>query len=170
MSRVFFISDLHLGHKKILEFEGHNRQGDTVVEHNHILVAKWNSIVKKKKDKVFVLGDVVLGGIDLDILGELNGRKILVRGNHDTRSAEEYLKYFEDIHGVLKYKKHWLSHAPIHPNELRGCKNIHGHVHSSSIRNAYHEIDHRYVNVCVENCDGYPVPFDDIKSEIYRSK
>lgn len=165
MSRVFFISDLHFHHKRILEFSAHLRDGDCVIEHNHILVCKWNQTVKKR-DLVYVCGDVCMDR-DMSILEELNGWKILIRGNHDNYPIREYLKYFEDIQGVCKYKGYWVSHAPIHPAELRGKANIHGHVHSASIRNAYGELDPRYINVCVEAINGYPIPFDHIKSGFY---
>jgi calcineurin-like phosphoesterase family protein len=57
-----------------------------------------------------------------DIIDELNGRKILIRGNHDNFKIGEYLKHFEDVQGICKYKGFWVSHAPIHPAELRGGK------------------------------------------------
>lgn len=166
MSRVFFISDLHFHHKRILEFSPTLRDGDSVLEHDHILVTRWNSVVRKKTDLVFVLGDVAMDA-DMSILSELNGRKKLCRGNHDLYPLNEYLKYFEDVLGIFKYKHHWCSHAPIHPAELRGCPNIHGHVHSNSIRDAYGERDKRYINVCCEVNRGYPIPFDDIKDGTY---
>lgn len=37
------------------------------------------------------------------------------------------------VYSLVKYKGFWLSHAPIHPEELRGCKNIHGHCHDAVI-------------------------------------
>jgi calcineurin-like phosphoesterase family protein len=44
-----------------------------------------------------------------------------------------YLKYFEDVRGFLRYKQMWLSHCPIHPQELYRCKlNVHGHIHKNT--------------------------------------
>lgn len=166
--RPFFISDLHLNHSRILEFAGDYRDGDTVLEHNEILITKWNSVVRKKYDIVYVLGDVVFNKNDLHYLDELNGRKILIRGNHDEFKTGVYLKYFEQVYGIFKYKEFWLTHCPVHPHELRGKRNIHGHVHQNSIMNSYgDEKDDRYINVCVEALDGYPVPLDDIRSGWY---
>lgn len=169
MSNVYFISDLHFHHPKILEFSGDYRDGDTIEEHDQALIDKWNSTINKK-DLVYVLGDVVLGKPDnLDILSELNGRKILIRGNHDDRfSTKEYLEHFEEVYGLLRYKGFWLSHCPLHPTELRGKKNIHGHVHQNSIRDYHHEIDKRYVNVCVEACNGFPVSAKSIFTGEYK--
>jgi calcineurin-like phosphoesterase family protein len=170
MSRVYCISDLHFGHKKILGFSGHLRDGNTLEEHDEILVAKWNSVVGKR-DLVYVLGDVAFSRqAFFKYVPQLNGRKVLVRGNHDDFQCGEYLQYFEDVAGIFKKSGHWFSHAPIHPAELRGCKNVHGHVHHATIRNHYHEPDERYINVCVEACGGYPVEFEEIKSGEYKSK
>lgn len=165
MSRVFFISDLHFHHKKILEFSGPLRDGNSVDEHNHILIVRWNSTITKR-DLVYVCGDVCMGD-NLDIVGELAGRKILVRGNHDNFKLEEYTKHFEDVQGVCKYKSFWVSHAPMHTAELRGKCNIHGHVHHNSIRNSYNEYDKRYINVCCEVNGGWPIPFEHIRDGRY---
>ena len=65
--------------------------------------------------------------------------------------------------GLYKYKEFWLSHAPIHPCELRGKRNIHGHVHQNHVMDEHHKRDNRYINVCVENTDGAPVSLDKIR-------
>ena len=162
MSKVYMISDLHFGHKNIMNFAGAYRDGDTYLENMHTIIANWNGLVRKR-DIVYVLGDVVMDPQYFPRLNEMNGQKILIRGNHDKYPLEEYLKYFKDIHGFKKYKKFWLSHAPIHPHELRGRDNIHGHVHQNTILNGYHEPDDRYVNVCVENTGGFPIAYEDIE-------
>jgi calcineurin-like phosphoesterase family protein len=169
MSNVYFISDLHFNHKNILNFAGDYREGSSSEEHDHILIAKWNTLINKK-DLVYVLGDIVMGKPDnLDILSELNGRKILIRGNHDDRfSTKEYLEHFEEVYGILKYKGYWLTHCPMHPAELRGKKNIHGHVHHNTIRDYHHEPDKRYINVCVEACNGFPVRAKDVFEGTYK--
>lgn len=165
MSKVYFISDIHFHHKNILKFSGQWRDGDNIDEHNQIIVTRWNTTVNKR-DIVYVLGDVCMGK-DLSILGELTGTKILVLGNHDDHNVRDYLSYFQDIRGIFGYKGFWVSHAPIHPAELRNKKNIHGHVHSSSIKNEYGEYDKRYINVCCEVNHGYPIPFEDIIDGTY---
>lgn len=168
MSNVYLISDLHLGHKRILSFEPNYRFGDTVEEHNHILIERIKSVVKKKRDTLIMLGDICFNIELMPMLDEIPGDKILVRGNHDSFDDGVYRKYFKKVHGILNYKGFWLTHAPIHPTELRGRKNIHGHVHSNCIRDHYHNIDKRYINVCVENCEGYPVNFQDIKDGSFK--
>ena len=154
-------SDLHFGHTKIMDFSP-DRHGDTYIENMHITISMWNGRVSKN-DTVYVLGDVAFSREGLEACRELNGNKLLARGNHDMYMTKEYLDIFGEVYGIRTYKGFWISHAPVHPDELRGRRNIHGHVHMNSIRNHYGEIDDRYVNVCVENTDGAPVLFDDIK-------
>lgn len=138
---VWFCSDLHFGHKNIHNYrkftnsEAHNRQ---------MIKDDWNVLVSKRDD-VYVLGDAVFTMETIKDIHELPGRKFLVRGNHDTLDTSAYLKVFAQVYGLLKYKEFWLSHAPIHPQELRGRINLHGHVHYNSVK------DSNYFNCCVEN-------------------
>lgn len=173
MSRNFFISDLHFEHKRILHFGNQPgriqfRSGDCYLENMHNIITSWNKNVGKR-DIVWVLGDTAFGQVGFEALFELNGIKKLVRGNHDDNfTTQQWLEVFTTVESLVKYKGYWLSHAPIHPNELRGRKNIHGHVHSNSIRNSYTgEYDERYINVCCEAIGETPIPFDDIKNGNY---
>ena len=158
MSNVFFISDLHIGHRNILKYSP-EREGSNTDEHDLWLLEQWNSVVKKKRDLVYVLGDVCFDQSKLWILDKMAGTKYLLPGNHDYFKLEEYMAYFDKILWFRKYHEFWISHAPIHPDELRGRKNIHGHVHSKSIR------DSRYINVCVEKLNGVPVTLEEIRNE-----
>lgn len=142
MSNIWFCSDLHFGHKNIPKF-----RGDVVSEEDNrqLICDDWKQLVGKKDD-VYVLGDAAFTMDTIHEFGSLPGyRKFLVRGNHDCLDTSVYLKYFTQVYGLLKYKEFWLSHAPIHPDELRGKVNLHGHVHYESIN------DKRYFNCCVEN-------------------
>ena len=161
MSRLFVISDLHLDHKKILEFCP-NRVGTSLEEHNEWLVSQWNSVVKKRV-QVYVLGDVAFSQESLDkYLSRMIGIKHMVRGNHDKFDTALYLKYFKNVYGLVKKRGFWMSHAPIHPQELRGKRNIHGHVHNNSVSrwnpaiNNW-ELDPNYINACVDACNGIPI-------------
>lgn len=143
MSRVYFISDLHIGHKNILKFSP-ERMGDSVEEHDFLLIECINQVVGKK-DVLWLLGDVCFDITKMPLFERLHCRTRLILGNHDKFDASVYLKYFDKISGPVSYKGFWLSHHPIHPEELRGKPNIHGHVHSKTLN------DPRYFNVCVEN-------------------
>lgn len=141
MANVWFTSDLHFGHKNIHKF----RLEVTSEEDNRQRIKDdWNRVVTKRDD-VYVLGDAAFTVETVEEFKDLPGRKFLIRGNHDELDTQVYLKYFSAIYGLKKYKEFWLSHAPIHPDELRGKINLHGHVHYQDIS------DHRYFNMCVES-------------------
>lgn len=155
---VFFISDLHLGHAGILKFSP-MRGGTTIEEHDQWIVDSWNSKVSKK-DLVYILGDVSFGVQNLTPLLRMKGQKVLIRGNHDEGPVQEYTRYFTNVYGVYKRYGIWMSHAPIHPDELRGKPNIHGHVHQNSIP------DPRYFNACVEPLGGVPISLEEVRKEL----
>lgn len=183
MSNNYFIGCLHLAHKSILNFEPKLRFGDTVEEHDYILMERIRSVVKNKNDTLYILGDVSWEESQMKLLYEIPGKKILIRGNHDLFDEQVYRRHFDKIMGIICFKGHWVTHAPIHPAELRGRPNIHAHVHSNSVRvksnvasrkdydnlsTAYIPLDEDYINVCVENCEGYPINFNDIRDNTFE--
>lgn len=168
-SKKWIISDLHFAHKNILKFAGSLRGGTTVKEHDAWLLDQINSVVKKG-DLLYILGDIAMDKAGLDSLHKIKcGQKILIRGNHDIYDTKDYLEHFQQVYGLLSFKgTFWFSHAPIHPAELRGRYNIHGHVHQYSIN------DPRYINACVEMTYGVPQSLDDLfekhKEEVYNNR
>lgn len=164
MSKVYISSDWHIGHKNIYKFRhpdnGFPLSFEDEREHREWLF-EWVKFNIKKRDTLYLLGDIAFDESSLLAVHKLPGRKILVKGNHCTKSKEQY-KVYEAIHGLFRYKSMWLSHAPIHPQELRGKPNLHGHVHHNTID------DPRYFNCCVENLvkvfNKPCVPFEDIAS------
>lgn len=126
--QILFASDLHLGHA----FAAKSRGFDSVDKHDASIL---NTLLEQcnKRTMLWVLGDVAMQKESLLLLGLVPGRKKLVRGNHDQYDLAEYLKYFEDVHGFLRYKQMWLSHCPIHPQEMyRATVNVHGHIHANT--------------------------------------
>ena len=162
MSKEFVISDLHLGHKNILSFTKGYRQGTNVEEHDEWIIDQWNSVVGYK-DIVYCLGDLSFTTIGFKKCSQLKGQKKLLLGNHDTRSMKQYMDMgFAIMPGLKRTHNHWLSHAPIHPDQLRGCNNIHGHTHQTHIN------DPRYINVSVEACQAQPVNVETILDGTYK--
>lgn len=109
----------------------------------------------RKNDLVYFLGDAAFDQASLDLIGNQVGRKILIKGNHDDMvSSRAQMEVFEEIHGILKYKKMWLTHCPIHPAELRRCSvNVHAHVHENTITKGWGPFkrpDPRYINCSVD--------------------
>jgi calcineurin-like phosphoesterase family protein len=148
---VYFIGDPHLGHRNIAKF----RPWVKSTAHNtELFTSEWHRVIRKRDD-VYMMGDAAFDYPSLDLIGNLPGRKILIKGNHDdfvltSRQAE----VFHEIHGMLKYKGMWLTHCPIHPDEMRNRKcNIHGHVHNATIMRGWgpwRKPDPRYINTCVD--------------------
>lgn len=174
MSKKWIISDLHLGHANILKFSGNLRGGTNSEEHDDWIISQINSVVKKG-DLLYICGDVAIDRDSLVKIGRIKGMKILIRGNHDIYATQDYLKYFQQVHGLISFKgTFWISHAPIHPQELRGRYNIHGHVHQNSILGLDGLPDLRYINACVESTYGIPQSLDDLfnkyKEEVYNTK
>lgn len=159
-TKVFFISDLHLGHLKALEFRPFN----TLEEHDQHIIDCWNSVVRPS-DVVWVLGDVALNRDSLKKIDQCNGRKKLVLGNHDLYPIEEYQKWFTHIMAVRRaYHGLVLSHVPIHPCQLeyRWKANIHGHIHNEK----EYDLGKGYVNVCCESVNYTPVTLEWVKSRV----
>lgn len=76
--RVWITADTHFGHKFVVALRGF----DDVAEHDRMLIENWNSVVAPN-DAVYHLGDVSMSLHGLESVAKLNGRKILVAGNHD---------------------------------------------------------------------------------------
>lgn len=125
MSNVYFIGDMHFGHTHIHKFR---KQFSNEQVHRAYLMEKWITSIGKR-DVVYVMGDAAFTQEGLDDIGRLAGRKILIRGNHDLLPTEAYLKVFEEVYGAFAWKGLWLTHIPIHPAELYGRTNVHGHCH-----------------------------------------
>lgn len=128
MSRIFITSDLHLGHRFAAECRGF----DDINKHDDDIINTLAATVTKR-DVLWVLGDVAMQRDSLYRLGEVNADMRLVRGNHDQYPISDYLQFFKEVHGFIRYKKFWLSHCPIHPQEMYRCRgNIHGHLHKDT--------------------------------------
>ena len=71
---------------------------ESTLEEERRHIELWNSVVGKD-DLVLYIGDFCDGGVgDLEELsGKLNGRKTLIKGNHDRLGDEWYRCAFEDV-------------------------------------------------------------------------
>lgn len=143
MSTPRFIADTHMGHKNIYKY----RPVFESTLHNDLYFMYILREICKKRDTMFFLGDILFDENYLNFIEDLPGSKILILGNHCSEHIHirKLCDAFDDIHGLMKYKEFWLSHAPLHTDELRGKNNIHGHVHTESINNL------NYLNVSVDS-------------------
>lgn len=135
---------------------------------NEHMIAQHNKVVKPQ-DRVYMLGDFCFHKRDLAVLSRMNGRKVLIKGNHDKLDLKDYLPYFDDIRGCHQFDGMILSHIPIHPDSLgRWGTNVHGHTHANVVYKGGTKIpDPRYYCVCVEQLDDYtPISLEQLKQNI----
>lgn len=142
--KVFLISDTHFNHANIIKYC--NRPFASVEEMNEILIKNWNETVSKN-DVIIHLGDVALGSKDLleMIIPRLNGKKILIKGNHDTYSDDFYKKIgFDTVSKfpILYDGFYLLSHEPLILSETTPYFNYYGHVHN----------DEKYIDNATSKC------------------
>jgi calcineurin-like phosphoesterase family protein len=136
--KTWITSDLHFGHGNILKFNPATRKFRDVEHKNSEMIRMWNEFVEPN-DYVYILGDVAFcnAAKAANIMRSLNGMKILVRGNHDSKliSNLEFNGCFHSIHDYLTIN--WngtrvsMFHYPIHEWDQchRGAVHFHGHVH-----------------------------------------
>ena len=182
----FVISDHHLGHtnswEKFKREDGSPLRPFTSTEEmNETMIERHNAKVKEQ-DTVYFLGDVVINKKYLELVKRMNGRKILIRGNHDIFKDEDYRAVgFEQMHGVRVFvDKFILSHIPLHPDCVteRFKVNVHGHLHANEVKMPWgvnadrNEIiyadfpDPRYLCVSVEHTNYEPLHFDEVQARI----
>lgn len=105
VSKVWFTSDLHIGHIKVAE-ERFPARKLTPEHHEAILADNWDSLISDD-DVVWVLGDISCGKTPdqwaaLDWVDRRPGRKRLILGNHDGphpkhRDAHKWLRPYSEV-------------------------------------------------------------------------
>lgn len=172
MPHVFLTADSHFGHLGVCKFLAEDgvsalRPWDDPDQMNEDMITSWNETVRPN-DKVYHLGDVVINKRYIDIVGRLNGDKVLIRGNHDIFRDTEYCKYFRELRAYHVMNGMILSHIPIHEASLgRFGTNIHGHLHDRRVKiSGTNQLDVRYHCVSVEHTNFRPILFEDVLKKI----
>lgn len=218
MAERFFCADPHFGHRGMVMFVVGGKPirpwGITVgkvkfdeldpetqvdiirrvEEMDEALVENWNRVVGPK-DKVEVLGDVIIGRTQRHTIGRLNGRKRLRMGNHDIfvkHNNRDYAEYFEEITAYKVFDDLICSHIPLHPESVkeRWKANVHGHLHTGRVMKPNPEyarwlrygaslgvkappievIDPNYLCVSMEQIDYCPITMDEVYRRIQDQK
>ena len=165
----FFTADLHFGHKNVINFTNPDgtrcRPFDTVEDMEDAMVQMHNEIVKPT-DKVYMLGDIAFNNRGLEKVKQMNGIKILVKGNHDQLKLNKYVDVFKDVRGCHIMNGLVFTHIPIHVDQLGrfGC-NVHGHLHMGRVLQG-DKIDPRFLCVSAEHTDLKPIEFEDMVERI----
>ena len=132
----FYIADWHYGHKNAIGFD--NRPFTSVEQMNEELVRRWNEAVSDE-DTVYILGDMFWCNLEVaaSVMDMLNGKKVLIKGNHDRCHHAHFAKKFDRITEYMEIKDGdaniVLCHYPIpcFKNHYYGWYHLYGHVHSS---------------------------------------
>lgn len=184
-SDVFFTSDTHFGHGKIIEYC--HRPFKSVEEMNEKLIENWNSVISDNSI-VFHLGDFAFGGSQLwnETLSRLKGKIILILGNHDRNNMREgFMRRFDTVASQMQIeiggKSIYLNHYPFlcFGGAWRGENatwQLFGHVHSGPGSKNGLDIN-RLVNlfpsqydVGVDNNEYKPISFEAVAKKIHEQQ
>ena len=144
MNQIFFTSDNHFLHPKVIEYR--QRPFTSEDQMNNWMISKWNEKIDDT-DIVYHLGDFAIEKKDREsgeraikkILPQLRGQKILIAGNHDEAYLKIYNKYFIEILNYYELnangKKLILFHYPIEEwnGFFRDSIHLHGHQHGNNV-------------------------------------
>lgn len=140
---TFFISDTHFGHEAIKKYSDRPDDFEKIILKNLHVV--------QKDDLLIHLGDVSFYKHEYwlkELCRACKGKIALVKGNHDSKSYNWYLKRGINMvaHGMtmkLQGDIYQLVHDPDHATP--GIRCIHGHTHSRDIISPLH------YPVCIED-------------------
>lgn len=132
----FYIGDPHLFHSNIIRYD--NRPFRSAEIMNDVLIKNWNDRVSLE-DTVYMLGDISWSPdpeINRTILKQLNGHKILIRGNHDNpmRAVKDcFDKVVDYLEIVDNGTKVIMFHYPIlfWNGQFHDSVHLYAHVHNS---------------------------------------
>lgn len=176
-----FYSDPHFGHKNIIKFC--DRPFSDVKHMERVLISNYNKVVGMCGVTLWV-GDCFFLPFNKSkaILDKLNGRKLLVSGNHDRSNARMAEMGFELVTDELvlhmEGKTCRVNHFPYapsnpddeHPSDVRflhlrpekktGEVLIHGHTHDKR------KVNGNMIHVGVDSWDYAPVPREEVEKLI----
>lgn len=182
----WFTSDLHLDHEKIIvyanrPFKKANGEPDVCLM-NETIIANWNAAVKPE-DHIYILGDLSCASTPekvVEHLKRLNGKKVLIFGNHDKRirNSGRTMGYFDwtadlaEISVPLDPRNpHKNQHIVLCHYAMRiwnkahyGSWQLYGHSHGN-LADDPHALS---LDVGVDNWDYRPVSFEQIREHMSK--
>ena len=167
---VYYTSDLHFGHRKVIEMDG--RPFETIEEMDETLIRLWNERVTDEDD-VYIVGDFAYHNeyTATWYLRRLMGRKHLIIGNHDHHTIEDpkAMECFTLVDKMMRImdrdRSVSLCHFPVAEwnGKRRGGYHVHGHIHCR--RDEVYEFMSQYDKALNAGCmiNGYrPVTLDEL--------
>lgn len=135
MSETWITADLHIGHRKVLDFCP-NRGFDSIEAHDEAVLASINAVAGPS-DRLIILGDLSLCGAEYTrrwVSRIICPNRVLILGNHDRRKqgwymragfnlvrkstdAQEYNEWWQEIGELVT-----MSHYPFRPGILEIVK------------------------------------------------
>lgn len=167
---IYFTSDLHLGHKNIIEYC--NRPFDHVHIMDQVIFDRINETVGVN-DTLYILGDFCFKGKSpAEYLSRIVCQDVhLILGNHDRRSdyidnmsAARIDVGFTSVQEVKEIiycnQKIFLSHYPHRswPSSHKGSYHLYGHLHSK-LDHEDKALKRKTLDVGVDNTINYNKPF-----------
>ena len=128
--KYFLTADTHFGHGNIITYC--NRPFKNPDHMNSTLINNWNMRVTNE-DVVFIAGDFCFkSGSNCEKanhwMNQLNGQKILIRGNHDNNNSAKTI--IDCLHITFANQRINICHKPEHANSEFPI-NLCGHVHNN---------------------------------------
>ena len=167
---IYFIADLHFGHKNILTLA--NRRFSSIQEHDDHIIKCVNETVSTS-DHLYILGDL---GFHKDYVGlatqisRINTRNIhIIKGNHDNMqnlvrlNRDGMIVEVKEMKTVQKGRQHiFCCHYPMRewPGFYRGHYHAYGHVHATL------KPYERSMDVGVDSIGYKPIEFDELIKKI----
>lgn len=179
---IFFISDLHIGHKNVIKFD--NRPFKNVDEMHTQMIQNWNSVVGDD-DIVYFLGDLSFSRDELTkwFIYSLKGKIHFIMGNHDKYKSISKFGRWENIYeygteinikdegsassrGSQGYQRIIMSHYPILSwNKAHyGSWHLHGHTHGNLFKSNQDYYKRKVIDVGCNCIDYTPISYQQVKS------
>jgi calcineurin-like phosphoesterase family protein len=186
---LWFTSDEHFWHRNVIKLC--NRPFSSLDNMHQELIKRFNNLVKPE-DTVIHCGDFCFGsgGRAREILSQLNGKHILVIGNHDKGAISSmnagFILVITELSLRIGNKKVIVKHYPYrplffrrlwnkirYPYELRYLERrpenkggwlIHGHTHRKD------KLLEKQINIGVDAWNYRPVSLSEIESIIYQNE
>ena len=193
MSKVFISSDHHFSHSNIAKFCPWSRgefvkDDKTDLDSMHQAIIDRHNALVSEDDLVYLLGDFSFGkpAASMDFMMHLNGKKILIHGNHDRKliasnefrdsSIRRMAGLIEDTPYKMISHKHpgsganygiALFHFPI--SEWDGCHrgslHCYGHQHGGGVTSLF-----RCMDIGLDTNDLKPYDMDEVVRVLSEKK
>jgi calcineurin-like phosphoesterase family protein len=164
---VWFTSDTHFGHKRIIELAKRPFPIGAVEEMDERLIRNWNDVVDINDD-VYHLGDFSFKKPSRYI-SRLNGRVHLIYGNHDDKEELKKCLQFASQGDYLEITVEGIKIVLFHYAMRVWNKSGHGSLHFYGHSHGNLPGDNQSCDVGVDSWNQYPVCLDNIKARLRTS-